>query len=362
MLCYVFVVVIALHGLIHLMGFAKAFDYAELKQLTAPVSKTVGVLWLLTALLLLITALLFLLKKDSWWIIAIPAVLLSQTVIVLSWGDAKFGTIANVILLIAAILGWGSWHFENAYRSDVRENLQQHFSANTDVVTEQDIARLPQPVQRYMRYAGVVNMPRVRNMRVVFEGQMRDRKKAYFPFTSEQYNFFEEPTRLFFMKATLYGVTVPGYHRYRKATASMDIRLFGLFPIIKASGPAMNKTETVTLFNDMCLMAPATLIDLRIQWQLLDDKSAKAIFTNHGISVSATLFFDHEGRLVDFISEDRTDVADMKQYHWSTPVSAYEKNNGYNLLSEGDAVWHYPDGDFTYGKFHVKAISYNINK
>ena len=88
-------------------------------------------------------------------------------------------------------------------------------------------------------------------MRIVFEGEMREKGKEYFPFACEQYNFFDELTRLFFMKGKMFGVTVPGYHHYMKGIAVMDIRLFGLFPVVKKSGVAMNKVETVTLFNDM---------------------------------------------------------------------------------------------------------------
>ncbi len=30
----------------------------------------------------------------------------------------------------------------------------------------------------------------------------------------------------------------------------------------------MDRTEAVTLFNDMCLLAPGALVDARIQWEL----------------------------------------------------------------------------------------------
>jgi hypothetical protein len=30
------------------------------------------------------------------------------------------------------------------------------------------------------------------------------------------------------------------------------------------------------------------------------------------------------------------------------------------VLSKGDAVWHYPEGEFTYGKFTRKEIHFNI--
>lgn len=41
---YLLNLLILLHGLIHLMGFAKAFNYAAVSQLTQPISKSAGVL------------------------------------------------------------------------------------------------------------------------------------------------------------------------------------------------------------------------------------------------------------------------------------------------------------------------------
>jgi hypothetical protein len=142
----------------------------------------------------------------------------------------------------------------------------------------------------------------------------------------------------------------------------MDIKLFGLFSVVKQEGDVMNKAETVTLFNDMCLMAPATLIDKHIEWQAIDSNSAKAVFTNHGIAISATLYFNKQGQLVDFTSNDRTAVADMKQYPFSTPAKDYKNINGVNIPGYGEAVWHYPDGKFTYGIFRLKEIEYNVSK
>jgi hypothetical protein len=360
MLSIALFIIILLHGLIHFMGFTKAFGYGNMQQLKIPISKTTGLLWLVIAFLFITAAVLFLQHKQSWWMVALPTAILSQIIITMSWQDAKAGTIANIIILIAAILSFTTSRFENTYRKHVKENLHQNNSITNELLTETDLAHLPLPLQKYLRYAGVVNKPKVKSVRVVFEGQMRDKGKKYFPFISEQYNFFDEPTRLFFMKAKMFGTTVPGYHHYIKANAVMDIRLFGIFPVIQKSGPVMDKAETVTLFNDMCLLAPATLIDKRIQWQAINDTSATAIFTSRNITISANLFFNQQGQLINFISNDRVSVNEMKAFPFSTPVSSYKNINGYNLMSYGEAVWHYPDGDFTYGKFNLKEIEYNV--
>ena len=190
---------------------------------------------------------------------------------------------------------------------------------------------------------------------------MREKGKDWFPFRSVQYNFFDDPTRLFFMKAKMFGLPVLGYHDYQYAAANMDIRLLGLYAVVKAKGAEMNKAETVTVFNDMCLMFPASLIDKRIEWTPIDSFSAKATFTNSGNTIAATLYFNETGQLVNFISDDRYVVGDMKQYRFSTPVKDYKLINGINVPTYGEATWHYPDGEFVYGTFNLKSIDYNVS-
>lgn len=361
MLKIFFLIVLFIHGMIHILGFLKAFQLAEINQLTQNISKPMGMLWLLALVLFLAAAFQLISNHDLWWITALAAVILSEVLIILFWQDAKFGTIANTIILLAVIAGYGFWSFENIFKSDLAISLETSSKIEKNLLTEKDIVHLPLPVQKYLRYAGVINKEKVNNVRIVFDVEMREKGKDWFKATSVQYNFYDEPTRLFFMKAKMFGMTVPGYHRYVEANATMDIRLFGLFPIVKQSGDVMNKTETVTLFNDMCLMVPATLIDKRIQWEPINSLTTKAVFTNSGISISAILYFNEAGQLINFTSDDRTAISDMKQYRFSTPVAGYENLNGINVMSGGEAIWHYPDGEFVYGKFKLKSIQYNIS-
>ena len=344
------------------MGFAKAFNYGKNLPLSIGISRGIGILWLVTFLLFTVAgvALLF---KACWWLwIGIAAALLSMVLIITIWNDAKFGSIANIIILVVVLLTITSLRFEKKFTNDVVQNLERTQMLKSENICETDLLTLPEPVQRYMRYAGVVNKPKVKNFRVVFEGEMRSKSKDWFPFTTVQYNFFDEPTRLFFMKGKMFGLSLPGYHRYINATASMDISVFGLFSVVNETGPVLAKTETVTLFNDMCLLAPATLNDKRIQWKPIDRNSVVATFTNHGISVSAILYFNEKGQLINFLSNDRTDISTMKSYPFTTPVYEYKNVINRNIAASADAVYDYPDGKFVYGKFRLKEIEYNVHE
>ncbi len=342
------------------MGFVKAFEIARINQLTKEISKPVGMAWLLAALFFIFIFCMLLMKKESWWVYCIVAVILSQCLIISDWTDAKFGTIANIIILTACLLSFGSCRFEQAFRLDVSNSFKQSKTTSRQLVNEADIAHLPACVQTYLRYVGVLNKPMVNNFRIVFSGQMRAKGKDWFSFRSEQYNFIDQPTRLFFMKAAMYGVTVPGYHAFKNGKATMTIKPFGLVKVVDEKGSLLDKAETVTFFNDICLFAPAFLIDNRISWQPINSHATKAILTVNNQSIAATLFFNKKGQLINFESDDRYIVSDKKQYRFSTPVSNYKAFNGYLLPAYGEAVWHYPDGLFVYGKFYLKEVEYNV--
>lgn len=359
-------ILIVFHALIHILGFLKAFNIAPVSQLTQTITRTNGVLWLMATLLLLITAFLIITNNDYWWAVSALSIVFSQYVIITSWHDARFGTIINVILLAVTVAGFGTWSFRNWYNTDVNKGLQTIGSIADTILTEQDVATLPNVVKKYLYFTGAVGKPKVRNFRVEFTGQIRKNEESeWMPFTSEQYNFLSTSTRLFFMKATMKNLPVAGYHRFINGEAFMDIRLFSLIKVQYETGKEMGIAETVTFFNDMCCMAPSTLIDNRITWLETDSNKVKARFENNGIAITAWLYFNDKGELINFVSDDRYALAEdntMKQFRWSTPLKEYKQFNGVTLPSYADAVYSYPSRDLTYGNFRLTNVVYNCKE
>src|SRR4051812_47022682 len=156
MLRYLFALLLLVHGLIHLVGFAKAFRLANINQLTTAITKPAGLLWLLAAVLFIGTAILFLLQQQAWWIPAAIALVVSQILIIGNWHDAKAGTIANVLVLIASIAAYASWSFNNMVEKDVSNMLSENRVTSSKVVTKDMLAHLPQPVQTWLLQSGMV--------------------------------------------------------------------------------------------------------------------------------------------------------------------------------------------------------------
>ena len=268
--------------------------------------------------------------------------------------------IVSLIIMILAIINVANWYFNRQFREDVRAHFQATYAYEPELLTDEDIQHLPPPVQKYLLYTHALGKPKIRNFHVRMDGKMRQKGKGWFAFTTQQYNFIEDPGRYFYMNASLKGLPVNGYHAYGNGNASMLIKALSLIPVASVRGRDIFRAETVTFFNDLCILAPASLIDPRIVWESYDDTSATAAFTYEEITIRASLIFDEEGRLTNFISDDRIDTNDMKHYRFSTPVNDYRDFNGYRLPSYGETIWHYPDGLFTYGKFNIRSIEYNV--
>jgi len=352
-----------LHGLAHLIGFVKAFQPQVLPQFTRSIEKPTGVGWLLTGLLFIVAGVMGLRGYPDPWLVLAFAIVLSQALILTTWADAKYGTIPNLILLSWAIVGYTSWNYHAKFVDDVTANLSQPAYFADEILTEQDLKPLPDPVQRYIRYTGAVGKPKVNNFRVDFTGKIRSKEQGvWMPFTSRQYNFLNTPTRLFFLQAVMMQLPVEGYHRYLNGSAVMDIRLLSLFRVQYADGPDMNVAETVTFFNDMCIMAPATLIDPRITWLDSDSVNVKASFRSNNITITATLFFNHDGQLINFESNDRMNAEENRRMRWTTPIKEYAEINGHRLGGLAETVYTYPTEDFSYGEFRMTNVAYNLKQ
>jgi hypothetical protein len=137
MLRYLLSIILIIHGFIHFIGFAKAFNYRNIPMLSV-ISRPMGILWFIAAILFIAAAIILLTQNSMWWMIALPALVISQIVIVSSWQDANWGTVINGLILIAIIAAYSNWRFEDAYKRDV----QQQRIARTDMLNEDQLCTI----------------------------------------------------------------------------------------------------------------------------------------------------------------------------------------------------------------------------
>lgn len=123
----------------------------------------------------------------------------------------------------------------------------------------------------------------------------------------------------------------------------------------------MNRSETVTILNDLAMLAPSRFLDPSCRFDAIDAHAARVHFTRGAETVSAELRFDDAAWLIDFVSDDRSqasaDGKEFKPLRWSTPLRAPTLFDGRRAPKHGDAVWHEPSGPWVYGEFELEMFS-----
>lgn len=359
-----FALFLTIHALIHIVGFAKAFGLASVSGRLAPISRAAGVIWISATFLFLCATASIVLAPRAFWVVAILGTIVSQFAIAKSWKDARFGTLPNVAVLLCAIyaaFAWGPFGLRAEYESRTAARLVR-LSPN-QLLTERDLEPLPPQIQRYLRYVGVVGHPRVSAFRVHFRGRIRSGPDApWMEFTGQQQNFADSPARFFSMDATMHGLPVYGLHAYENEQARMQVKVLSLFSVVDAAGTDFTKTETVTLFNDMCIMAPATLVDPNIGWREVDAQHVVGTYTNGRFVIHATLSFDETGALVNFWSDDRPSLAadgtHFVAQRWSTPIGGFRSQGAFRLPSRGEGRYGEGANEYAYIQFDDLDVSY----
>jgi hypothetical protein len=253
------------------------------------------------------------------------------------------------------------------FLGDLAEARLSFGSAPTESpVTAEEISVLPPPVQRYMRFMGVVDRPRVWSFVARFSGRFRRKPdEPWMPAVAWQYNTNTPVTRIYTMRLLVHGfVPMIGHDTYIGGKGRMVGKLFRLITVANGSGEEFDVGELTTYLNDAVLLAPSLLMSPATRWEADDDLSFRIVLQDAGRVVIARVSVDERGAPIDFSSTDRwADLpTGLVRSRWSTPVTGWELVDGRAIPRGASATWHFDDGPFTYveGRFEPDSLRWNV--
>ena len=361
---YLFAFIVFVHGLIHLMGFVKAFGLAEISQLTQAISKPRGILWLICAILFCTSMIVFLAKANWWWMLVIPAVLMSQVLIFIYWQDAKFGTIANVIALLVGVWGYGEWSFVQASREKVAammpaalEQLQQ--------VNRQMLAQLPPLVQGWMESSGILGKEMIQTVHLYQKGEMRTSAEgAWMPVDAEQWFSIQPPAFIWMADVGGSGLMqFRGRDMYREGSGQMLIKAYSMLPVVDMSAtPEINQGTLVRYLSEI-IWFPSAALAPYIRWEQLNARQAKASMRYGDVTAYGIFGFDENGRMISFEAPryyDRPEGATLEDWFINIDPDSYRTFEGIRIPTQGTVTWKLEDGDYTWYKLEITEVKYNV--
>ena len=262
----------------------------------------------------------------------------------------------------AAICAGAAGHraFTRLIRRDVQALHALAAPARAGVVTEEMLTGLPEPVRRYLRYTGVVGKPVPGTIWLRQKGRMRPGPgQPWIPLEAEEHYSVQPPG--FVWAGTLRAGPVAvarARDMYAEGAGRMLVKVASLWPVADASGAQTDQAAMMRYLSEM-MWFPAAFLAGNISFEAVDDSSARVTLTDHGQTATATLFFDTQGRLTDFVAK-RYRTADASDPEpWSTPVTGYGEFEGLRLPTRGKAIYKLPGRDLEYIDVTVTDLHYD---
>lgn len=360
-----FIILITIHGGIHLFGFLKAFGISEFNAISQPISKTSGIFWCLTFTLFAITVISILVHSDYWWISGFLGVIISQLLIMNYWSDAKFGTIANILILFAAIIGYSSFHFQQKIKTERTRLFDGSIAKKHEIVTKEEMVGLPPIVQKWLTNSGIIGKNHISNVYLVQELQLKLKPEQtdWTSGTAEQYFTVQPPSFNWNINTEMNSIlSVVGRDRFVDGKGEITIKLLSLIPVASAKNDNRIDQATLQRYLAEIVWFPSASLSQYIKWETIDDHTAQASMEYEGTSGSGTFHFDNDGNFEKFVALRYQDSNDTKPTKWTVTATKTEEVNGIKIPVECEASWEIENGLWTWLKLKIEHIEYDVEK
>lgn len=359
---------LVIHGFIHLIGFVagsgiikvKGYSGKSIIALSYSAERLMPFAWLLVCVLFLFSVAGYLLDKHTWYMPAVVALVLSQLLVILYWPDAKAGTIANTIVAVVVVFAASSASFFRHADNETVSILHQPVKPHV-VVTQDMLAHLPEPVQRWLNASGVVGKEMVHKAYLTQTGEMCIKPGGkWMPAKAEQFFNIDNPSFIWTVKVQMLpGVTMTGRDKLQHAQGNMLIKLHGLFSVVDAKGAHIDQGTMLRYLGEICWF-PSAALQPYISWKQIDANSAEATLIYDSKSVSAVFTFNAQGRLIAATAR-RYMMLDGKSTleEWVIPCTEWQMMQGVTVPVAGSAVWKLKSGDYEYYRWRINGIVYD---
>ncbi|GEK88222.1 hypothetical protein SAMN04488100_11315 [Alkalibacterium putridalgicola] len=268
------------------------------------------------------------------------------------------------LLVLSGVGLSGSLLAQTHFKRNVKAEVEELFSTvenEGERISEEDLKGLPENVQRWFKYSGMIGKKSVVSVRLRQQAEMRlGPDSRWMPVEAEQYFTSVEPG--FIWDATIKAapfIHISGRDKYQNGRGSMLIKPLSLFTLADSQGQEIDQ-GTLLRYLAETMWFPSALLNDYIEWKEIDSHKAKAVMTYKGVSASGIFTINDKGEVTRFEAERYGDFdGEFRMETWSIPVSTYKSFEGINVPTKGEITWKLDEGDYNWFNFEVMDIEYN---
>lgn len=260
------------------------------------------------------------------------------------------------IALISIVLTAGKINLSIRFNRQVKELFAQSRNISTKKFSYQQLLGLPEPVHRYFKHVLKEGQPYISCVRLQHDGQFKTNlKKDWVNIKGEQYFTTEHPG--FIWKGTT--SMFVARDMYLANEGRLIATILSTINVVDVHGKEQyNESELLRWLAESVWFPTNLLPGRNLQWTPIDSLKAKLTFNYKDLSLVYHVKINDRGEIIEM--ETKRYMDEKRLETWICKMVDYKTINGIMIPTRAEVFWRLQEGDFSYAKFNVKNIEYDI--
>ncbi len=280
----------------------------------------------------------------------------------------KWALLVAGVLVAAAfvVAGYGASRWAQGTRALLVRLEATRVASPVRVFDATELDGQPPPVQRYFRAVLKDGQPIVAAASVEHRGSfnMSTSGEQWKSFASTQRVVTQRPGFVWDARiAMLPGLVVHVHDAYVAGEGILHAAILGLFTLADLrGGEAVAEGELMRFLAEAAWYPTALLPSQGVQWEPVDDRSARATLVDGPLGLTLLFRFNDEG-LVESVRAEargRTVGGRVVMTPWQGRWSDYRDHGGMRVPFSGEVAWLLPEGAKPYWRGTITAMSYEF--
>lgn len=274
-------------------------------------------------------------------------------------------SVLKIFFLLIILLMLTSLIADYCFKSKIKEEikvLSAQITSDQKSVSRADIKNLPDCVQRWLNMSLGNDKDKISSAKVKQVGEMKTSPDGkWMPFEALSFYSTDQPGFIWYARVKFAPLlALIARDKYHQGQGSMLIKLAAVFPVVNVSGGDEINQGSLQRFLGEMVWFPSAALSPFIQWEEIDQNSARATMSYMGVIGSGVFTFNESGEVVVFTANRPRAVGDHFEISpWSIPVREYKEFDGVRVPTKGEVIWKLADGDFNWYQFEVLDAEYN---
>lgn len=271
-----------------------------------------------------------------------------------------------LVVIVAAVVLYGESHWQSGTK-DLLDRLEADKVPIAAVVfSERELDDVPPPVARYFRAVLTDGQSLVAAVNLKHTGtfNMGETAERWRTFTSTQRVVIRRPGFVWDASIRMLpGLSVHVHDAYVAGEGILHAAVFGLASVVNLRGTRdMAEGELMRFLAEAAWYPTALLPGRGVQWEAMDDRSARATLQDGDVTVALTFHFGADDLIdaVRAVARGRTVDGVVVPTPWEGRFWNYAVRDGMRIPLDGEVAWVLPEGTKPYWGGHIVESSHEF--